>query len=160
MTFKKAVEAAPHPVNRAYRPGKQALESRHRGQVTCADSRRLKGSIFLDAALAQEPGYADKPRWDYGLGYKPMNGRECAVWIEVHSATTKEVSAVLRKLQWLRDWLNSEAEQLKKMTLFTKDDFRFVWIASSGIKIPRNSRQARQLSQSGIPSPLKHLSLP
>lgn len=52
MTFRKAVEAAPSPVNRAYRRGKQALESRHRGLVTCADSGRLTGSIFLDAALA------------------------------------------------------------------------------------------------------------
>ena len=160
MTFKKAVEAAPHPVNHAYRPGKQALENRHRGQVTCNDSRRLTGSIYLDSALAQVPGYADKPRWDYGLGYKPDKGRERAVWVEVHSATTREVSAVLNKLQWLQDWLNSEAEQLKKMTFFTKDDFCFVWIASSSIKIPKNSRQARRLSQSGISSVLKHLPLP
>ena len=163
MTFKKAVEAAPHPVNRAYCQGKQALENRHRRLVTCADSRRLTGSIFLDAALAQEPGYADKPRWDYGLGYKPKNGkngRECAVWVEVHSANTKEVSAVLRKLRWLWDWLNSEAEQLKKMTIFAKDNIRFVWIASDGVKILKHSPQARQLSQSGISSVRKNLSLP
>lgn len=89
MNFRKAVEAAPQPVNRAYRPGKQALESRHRGLVTCADSGRLTGSIFLDSALEQEPGYADKPRWDYGLGYKPKSERECAVWVEVHSTTTR-----------------------------------------------------------------------
>lgn len=159
MTFRKAVEAAPQPVNRAYRPGKQALESRHRGKVSCADSRRLTGSIFLDSALAQEPGYTNKPRWDYGLGYKPENGRECAVWVEVHSATTSEVSAVLKKLRWLRDWLNTEAEQLMRMTNFSKGDVRFVWIASSSIKIPKNSRQARQLSQSGISSVQKHLQL-
>ena len=159
MTFKEAVEAAPQPVNRAYRPGKQALK-RHRKHVECADSRRLTGSIFLDAALAQEPGYADKPRWDYGLGYKPKKGPECAVWVEVHAANTKEVSAVLNKLQWLRDWLNSEAEQLKKMTIFAKDDFRFVWIASSSVKIPKNSPQFRRLSQKGIPGPQRHLSLP
>ena len=67
MTFKEAVEAAPRPVNRAYHPGKQALKG-HRKHVVCADSRRLTGSIDLDSALAQEPGYADKPRWDYGLG--------------------------------------------------------------------------------------------
>ena len=160
MTFRKAVEAATPPVNRAYRRGKQALENRHRAQVTCTHSRRLTGSIFLDSALAQEPGYAQKPRWDYGLGYTPENERECAVWVEVHSATTREVSTVLNKLQWLRDWLNSEAEQLRKMTFFTRDDFRFVWIASSGVNIPKNSRQARQLSQSGISSVRKHLSLP
>ena len=160
MTFKKAVEAARDPVNRVYRRGKQALENRHRGQVTCNDSQRLTGSIDLDSALAQVPGYTNKPRWDYGLGYRPEKGRECAVWVEVHSATTREVSAVLKKLQWLRDWLNREAEQLRQMTFFTKDDFRFVWIASSGIKIPKTSPQFRRLNQSGISSPRKHLSLP
>ena len=38
MTFKEAVEAAQPPVNGAYRPGKQAMESRHRRLVTCMDS--------------------------------------------------------------------------------------------------------------------------
>lgn len=160
MTFKEAVEAAPSPVNSAYCQGKQALENKHRRLVTCADSRRLTGSIFLDSALAQESGYANKPRWDYGLGYKPKNGRERAIWVEVHSATTKQVSAVLNKLQWLRDWLNSEAEQLKKMTFLAKDDIRFVWIASSSVKILKHSPQARRLSQSGISSVRKNLSLP
>lgn len=53
MTFKKAVEAAQHPVNGAYRPGKQAMEGRRRRLVTCADSTRLTGSIDLDTALRQ-----------------------------------------------------------------------------------------------------------
>ena len=74
MTFKEAVEDAPPPVNGAYREGKQALEHRHRGHVTCTDPRRLTGSIFLDLALAQEPNHANAPRWDYGLGYKPAGG--------------------------------------------------------------------------------------
>ena len=89
MTFRDA----PPPVNGAYRRGKRALENRHRGCVTCEDSRRLTGSIDLDSALTQGPGYANAPRWDYGLGYKPVNEPEQAVWVEVHSATTKKVSA-------------------------------------------------------------------
>lgn len=59
---------APLPVNQAYRPGKQALEKRHRSLVTCSDTQRLTGSIDLDATLAQEPDYANQPRWDYGIG--------------------------------------------------------------------------------------------
>ena len=150
MTFKAAVQAAPHPVNGAYRPGKQALEKSHRSRVTCGGPQRLTGSIDLDSALARQPGYADKPRWDYGLGYKPERGRERAIWIEVHSATTREVSPVLKKLQWLRDWLNGEAEHLRRLTDRAGSDIRFVWVASSGVKITRNSPQARRLSQSGI----------
>ena len=75
MTFEAAVRAAPHPVNGAYRPGKQALEKGHRKHVTCVDSLRLTGSLDLDGALAREPRYAKQPRWDYGLGYKPSRNR-------------------------------------------------------------------------------------
>ena len=160
MTFREAVDDAPPPVNGAYQPGKRALENKHRRYVTCEDPQRLTGSIDLDSALAQQPGYAHAPRWDYGLGYRPENGPEQAVWVEVHSATTKEVSAVLRKLRWLRDWLNGNAEGLKRMTYAGGEDVRFVWIASSGVKILKNSSKARRLSQNGIGQVRKHLSLP
>lgn len=103
MNFKTAVEAAPPPVNDAYRRGLQALESRHRNLVTCENTHRLTGSIFLDSALARDPERANQPRWDYGPGYQPENGTEQAVWVEVHTATTREVTAVLNKLQWLKD---------------------------------------------------------
>lgn len=79
MTFKEAVEAAPSPVNQAYKPGKQALENRHRSKVVCADPQRITGSLDLDRALVKERDYADKPRWDYGIGYRPKNGAERAV---------------------------------------------------------------------------------
>ena len=160
MTFEDAVQAAPRPVSGAYRRGKQGLERRHRNGVTCGDPGRLTGSVNLDLALAREAGYANQPRWDYGLGYQPPRGLEQAVWIEVHKATTQEVSTVLKKLQWLRDWLNAEAEQLRRLTDRADENIRFVWIASAGISIPPNSRQARQLSQSGIRKVRSQLSLP
>ena len=161
MSFKKAVQAEPPPVNGAYRIGKRALENRHRELVTCKDSRRLTGSIDLDSALARQPGYANAPRWDYGLGYRPATERqEQAVWIEVHPATTGEVAAVLKKLQWLQDWLNDGAGCLKRITDRTNSDIRFVWLASADVSILRNSPQARRLSQSAIRRPRKRLCLP
>ena len=160
MSFREAVEDASSPVNGAYREGIQALEHRHRRHVTCGDSRRLSGSIDLDKALARDPEHANASRWDYGIGYKPEKGPEQAVWIEVHSATTREVSAVLQKLRWLRDWLNNDAEYLLRMTNATAKDRRYVWIASAGVRIPKNSPQARQLNASGIGKVLRHLSLP
>ena len=159
MSFEEAVRAAPVPVNDSYRPGKQALENKHRNRVTCEDPRRLTGSINLDLALRQEPDHAEASRWDYGLGYQPARGREQAVWVEVHSATTKEVSSVLRKLRWLQDWLNSEDGELKRMTERAASDLRFVWIASAGVHISKNSPQSRQLSQSAIRRVRQTLSL-
>ena len=162
MSFKKAVQAESPPVRDAYCAGKQALKREHRGLVTCEDSRLLTGSIDLDSALEREPGYANAARWDYGLGYRPAAGRrEQAVWIEVHSATTREVTAVLNKLRWLQDWLNAGAGCLKRMTDRGGDrDNRFVWIASAGNNIPPNSRHARRLSRSAIKKPRRRLSLP
>lgn len=159
MSFEKAVGAASYPVNGAFRPGKQALENRHRNKITCGDSQRLTGSIDLDAALAKEAGYANEPRWDYGLGYLPTQGREQAIWVEVHTATTGEVRAVLKKLQWLLDWLNGEAESLRRLTNRADINRRFVWVASAGVRISKNSPQARQLNKKGIRL-TGHLTLP
>ena len=165
MSFKKAVQAEPPPVNGAYRTGKRALKKKHRRLVTCEDPQRLTGSIDLDSALARQPGHVSAARWDYGLGYRPPAGkpeqkREQAIWIEVHPATTSEVSAVLGKLQWLRDWLNAGAGRLKQMTDRAAPGIRFVWIAPAGDHIPRNSPQARRLSRSAIQGPRRKLSLP
>ena len=120
----------------------------------------MTGSIDLDSALAKQPDHANAARWDYGLGYRPAGGREQAVWVEVHSATTREVGAVLKKLQWLKDWLNDGAGRLKRMTDHADPNIRFVWIASAGVKISQNSRQARLLSQNALQKPKKQLSLP
>ena len=161
MSFEKAVQAEPPPVKCAYHPGTQALANRHRRLVTCEDPRRLTGSIDLDSALKKQPGHASAARWDYGLGYRPPAGkREQAIWIEVHSATTGEVSAVLKKLQWLKDWLNDGAGRLRQMTDLAAPDIRFVWIASAGVNIPQHSPQARRLSTSAIQRPRRRLSLP
>lgn len=70
--------------------------------------------------------------------------------VEVHSATASEVSKVLRKLQWLKDWLNENAEQLRQLSQRADRDIRYVWIASSGVHIPKHPPQARRLAQSGL----------
>ena len=158
-TFRDAVADAPSPVNQAYRHGKQALEGRHRKLVTCSDTQRLTGSIDLDATLAQEPEYVNQSRWDYGIGYRPRMGTERAVWVEVHTATTTEVSAVIKKLEWLRAWLRAEAEQLNRLTSDVGQD-SFVWIASNGDHILRNSPQFRKLQNTAIRRPRKQLALP
>lgn len=160
MSFKDAVREAPSPVEKAYQAGKQALKKEHRKLVNCAETRRITGSIDLDSTLTKVPEYASKPRWDYGLGYKSTTGLEQAIWIEVHSATTREVSAVLRKLRWLRDWLEENADRLNRLTRLANSDIRFVWIASGSVKITPNSRQSKLLSKSGISPIRRHLNLP
>src|SRR5262245_13396807 len=109
MTFHNATEQCTAEVRAAFRPGKQALKGSHAHQVQVGDENRIRGSIDLDTALAGLHEHAQSPRWDYGIGYlPPSGGKEAAVWIEVHSASTGEVGAVLRKLAWLKNLLKSD----------------------------------------------------
>ena len=80
------------------------------------------------------------------------------MWVEVHTATTREVSAVIRKLEWLRTWLRTEAEHLNRLTDDVGQD-SFVWIATNGDHIPRNSPQFRRLQRTAIRQPRKQLTL-
>ena len=160
MSFKAAVRAAPVPVNEAWQPGKRALANAHRPRVECADPHRMTGSIALDAALANEADYASAPRWDYGLGYRTRRGAERAIWIEVHPAATANVGEVIDKLHWLRTWLRDEARQLESLTVTGGRVRPFVWIATGGVHIPRNSPQARRINTQGLRMPQKVLRLP
>lgn len=160
MNFRDAANAAPAAVGQTYRPGKGALESKHRKQVDSGSPRRLTGSIALDAALARQPPYSHQPRWDYGIGYEPPQGSECAIWIEVHPAATSNVKEVVDKLNWLRSWLRNEASDLGLMTGAAPNVPSYVWIATSGVHIPRNSPQARKLNEYGLRMPVERLRLP
>ncbi len=160
MGFQDALEQAAQPIGEAYAPGKQALENKHRKLIKCKDERRMTGSVNLDATLAKLPEYASKPRWDYGLGYKAKDRPECAIWVEVHAATTYEVPSVLRKLNWLREWLRSNAVELHGLTELADAENRYIWIATNGVHIPRNSKQYRALNEKGIQKVRKSLQLP
>ena len=160
MSFEEAVRAAPAPVDRAFCSGKQALAGAYRPRITCADPRRLTGSIDLDSALAGEPGYANARRWDYGIGYMPSRSAERAIWVEIHPAATSNVDEVLSKLNWLRTWLRTEAPRLNSLTTSNGRIRPFVWIATDAVRIPRNSPQARRLSTAGLEMPRKVLHLP
>lgn len=161
MNFKLAVRNAGGRVDAAYRAGKQALAAAHALQVVCADTKRISGSIDLDSALAALPVHAQSPRWDYGLGYRPPTGKEVAVWVEVHSASTGEVGAVLRKLAWLKSFLKNECHDLWQLTTAACDHREpYVWVASGAVHINKNSRQARQMSAAGISWPKSRLRLP
>jgi hypothetical protein len=159
-TFANAVAAAPQPVAAALRKGKQALSKAHRAQVLCKDEARWTGSIELDKALEKEPGHATANRWDYGLGYKDPDGLESALWVEVHSAETGEVSTVLKKLKWLKDYLPANCPELWSLTLKTREDLRFVWVASGRFAILPNSPQMRALRPAGLDPPVPRLLVP
>ncbi|HJU40942.1 MAG TPA: hypothetical protein VJ724_15325 [Tahibacter sp.] len=158
-TFEEAVRAAPRAVGDALRNGKGALKADHARKVTCNDERRFTASLDLDAALQRTPEHAQANRWDYGIGLAGADGAHKAIWIEVHSAETSEVSVVLRKLAWLRTFLAQHCEQLWAMTSKAADDPAFFWVASGRVNIPKHMPQRRALAQAGLDMPKSQLHL-
>ncbi|MDT8440136.1 MAG: hypothetical protein RQ723_00570 [Desulfuromonadales bacterium] len=151
MTFKQAVEAADPPVNGVFQPGLQALGQYSR-KVTSPrkGGKMFTGSIDLDGALAKLRKFATANRWDYGIGYLPVKGRECAVWVEVHGAKDKEVGTLARKAKWLKDYLRQHAPDLWTLTLASPEHLRFVWLGTKNVQLPKNSPAYRRAAQEGI----------
>ena len=147
MTFKQAVEATPD-VATGFRTGLNALGP-YRSKITVSDTRLLQGSVDIDTCTATK--YPNSNRWDYSFAY---NGQ--VFFIEVHSANSSEVSTVLRKLKWLREWLNEKAPEINKQK--AKSQTAFYWIQSKNFAIPKTSPQYRAAEAAGL-KPIANLSL-
>ena len=135
-------------VEGCYQAGLKALKKDHRLKIAPANPSKCEGSLNIDdCTLAR---YPDENRWDYAVAYDSK-----VYFVEVHAAETGEVSAVLRKLQWLKDWLRLKAPEINKI----KADAPYFWIQSGRFSILKHSAQAKQIAQSGI-RPIPKLSLP
>ncbi len=145
--FKEAVESTEH-VKNCYQDGLRALGA-HRNKVELSDTSCCEGSVGIDACVLTK--FPINNRWDYTFSYK-----EEVFFVEVHSANTGEVSAVLKKLQWLKDWLNQHAPEINKLKAKSKP--AFYWLQSNGYHISKNSRQERLIVQEGL-RPISKLKL-
>jgi hypothetical protein len=137
-TFKQAVEET-EEIKNGYQIGLKAL-GKHSNKVELGDTKKCKGSVAIDDCT--ESLYPQENRWDYVFGYKGD-----AYFVEVHSAHTSEVSVVLKKLQWLKDWLSSKAPEIKKLQARDK---AFIWIQTNGNHILPKSSQNRLLAEKGL----------
>jgi hypothetical protein len=135
MSFQTAINDTPL-LKDHLKNGLRALGS-NSSKVQSTDNSKCEGSVDIDSAVKST--YPNDSRWDYAVGY---NGK--TYFIEVHSAKTDEVKSVLKKLQWLKDFLTKDSPD------FDKERKSFHWVASSGNHILPNSSQARQLAKSGI----------
>jgi hypothetical protein len=157
MTFQEAALKATGIEEADIKSGISAMEGVDRPRITATDPRVFTHSLNLDKSL--KPTQPNAARWDYGIGLKIKSKRERAIWVEVHPASTSEVKKMLGKFNWLRSWLRDEAQDLEAVTRQTGSAPAYNWIATGKVAIPRNSRQARLLAQSGLPYPVKHLTI-
>jgi hypothetical protein len=148
-TFKEAVQATPE-VRNNHCEGKLAIPSGERNKVELLDPRKCGGSLFIDQSLIDQGFYPNDSRWDYAIDY---NGE--VFFFEVHTANTSEVSTVLKKLAWLKDWLRQKAPEINTLKATSKTPF--YWVQSNGYHILKNSAQERQVIQKGL-KPISKLS--
>lgn len=146
MRFRKAV--ANSEVRGSYCAGLQALTERDRNRLSCQNPRKIRGSLNLDATLAQI--YPNAARWDYGIGIRKTVSTDKAIWIEVHPGDANQVSKIIEKLTWLKNWLHNNGRDLLTIT---ENDYPYVWVASGRVSFQRNSPQARRLASAGIRFP-------
>lgn len=135
--FKKAVEAIPD-IKDGFRFGVQALGGMSYF-VTSSTPRLFDGSVDIDACTKDL--YPNDARWDYVIGFNNH-----AYFLEIHPASTSNVRDMIKKAQWLDNWLNEKAAGLKALVATNV----FYWIASGKYSILKNSPQSRMLAQSKI----------
>lgn len=140
--FIEAVEETPE-VCGCYCPGKGGILKKERNKVELADSQKCGGSLFIDQCLIDQGLYSNEHRWDYAIDY---DGE--VFFFEVHTANTGEVSTVLNKLAWLKDWLNNKAPEIN--ALKAKSKTPYYWVQSKGYHILPNSRHERIVLQNGL----------
>lgn len=140
MNFKEAVEATAG-LKTAYKAGLQALSRADRSRIEVGDTRRLCGSVNLDAAL-RSGARANEHVWDYGVCY--TEGSPQVHWIEVHPASDHGVSELLAKVEWLEEWLAEDGDSIRPLTR------AYVWISSGKTTFTPTSPSARRLAQKKV----------
>ncbi len=128
-------------VKDGYRTGLNALRGDDKPKILVPNTRKIGGSLDIDTST--ESKYPNENRWDYAVEYDKET-----FFIEVHPASTSEVTVVLAKLSWLKQWLRTSAPEIDKLRPETKRAYH--WVFTGRNTILPNSSQARRLSQNGI----------
>jgi hypothetical protein len=139
--FRIAVENT-EQLHACYKSGLQALSRAEKQKIELQSPKKCDGSVFIDQCLVDQKIEANSSRWDYALAY---NGK--VYFVEFHSASSDEVSRVIKKLKWLKVWLNQDGNALAN---FPRAVQAFHWIQSGKYDIPKGSKYERQASQAGI----------
>lgn len=137
--FKEAVEST-EDVKDGYCQGLQALKKVDRSKVSCSDTKKIDGSLDIDTNVKSL--YPNSDRWDYAISY---SGKVC--YCEVHPAETSEVTKMVGKLAWLKQWLKDKAPYLNALPSYSP---KYVWVASGRSNVLPTSREAKRISSSGI----------
>lgn len=142
MNFKEAVEKTPALKN-SWCPGLQALRTEDKPHIEAVDPRKLTGSVDVDTAYQKLMPQSN--RWDFAIAFQHSNrDKEVVYWVELHTASDSQVKVVIKKTQWLREWLKGEG---KPLAGFEKE---IVWVSSGATTFTRSSPQKKLMAQAGL----------
>jgi hypothetical protein len=142
MTFKKAVNQTPHLAG-MLKPGLQALRPCDKDHIDVEEPRLLSGSVDIDTALLRVEPNAN--RWDFAIAYRHKNcHQEFIYWVETHTGSDNQISLVLKKYSWLRNWLKHDGITLNS---FNRE---FVWVPSGATSFTAGATQVKQLAVQGL----------
>lgn len=141
MSFKNDITLTPD-ISTCYRPGLRGVKTSDKKYFQCRNTSNIEGSVDIDSCLASK--YPNENRWDYVIGYDDQN-----YFIEIHPASTSNISEIIAKKNWLMQWLRNQRSPLLQRS------YSFHWIATGKVNIRKGSPQMNRLSSSGIKGPKK-----
>jgi hypothetical protein len=142
MNFQQAVGKIPALQN-SWCPGLQALRAEDKPHIEAEDPRRLTGSVDVDTAYQKLMPQSN--RWDFGIAFRHSDrDKELVYWVELHTASDSQVKVVIKKAQWLLEWLKSDG---KPLAGFEKE---IVWVSSGATTFTRSSPQKKLMAQAGL----------
>ena len=146
--LEEAVDKTPE-VKGHYENGLGAIESRYKGSITSSKGNSFTGSVDIDKATRKlKP---EDNSWDYAIEFK-----SCTYFVEFHPADTSEVSKILQKLDWLKNWLKNKAPLINSLKPQNKNPYH--WIFTGGNHIARTSKYWKRLSLAKL-LPVKKLDI-
>jgi hypothetical protein len=122
--------------------GLKAIKNRDKRLIYASRPRAIIGSIDIDATM--QASQRHDHLWDYLIGVKEE--KQCAYFVEVHSAETSQVNVVLQKLTWLHGFVSRELPDLNRKEF----DSMYYWVGTNGVHIPRTTPQYRLLAENDL----------
>lgn len=142
MSFKEAIARIPTLKN-AWCPGLQALRPEDKPHIEPEDPRKLTGSVDIDAAYRKLMPQSN--RWDFGIAFQHTNRKgEMIYWVELHTASDSQVKVVIKKVEWLLEWLKNDG---KALASFERE---IIWVSSGVTAFTRSSPQRKLMAQAGL----------
>jgi hypothetical protein len=138
MSFRGKVDETPD-ISGCCQTGLQAIKGSDRAKFACDDTRKIDGSVEIDTCVKER--YHGENRWDYAIGYDDK-----VYFVEIHGASTSDISTMSAKLKWLKKWLKGQKSSLLNGATYH-------WVSSGKVNITGSNPKLKSLATQGLLGP-------